>query len=97
VVITLACFFILLARLRVQWAPGFPCALCSFEGEGFCTARAKSRRENADVCPNVIASEAKQSIAPRKERMDCFARNDESNWLFDNQIETPGPRKGAAR
>jgi hypothetical protein len=28
VVITLVCFFTLHARLRVHWAPGFPCALC---------------------------------------------------------------------
>jgi hypothetical protein len=33
-----------------------------------------SRRENADAHLdfNVIASEAKQSISPRKARMDCF-------------------------
>jgi hypothetical protein len=32
------------------------------------------RRENANVWwITVIASEAKQSISPRKERMDCFA------------------------
>jgi hypothetical protein len=31
------------------------------------------RRENADLHLAVIASEAKQSISPHKERMDCFA------------------------
>jgi hypothetical protein len=31
------------------------------------------RRENAELCFAVIASAAKQSISPRKERMDCFA------------------------
>jgi hypothetical protein len=31
-----------------------------------------SRRENAEVYLAVIASEAKQSISPRDERMDCF-------------------------
>jgi hypothetical protein len=34
----------------------------------------ETRRGNAEVCLCiVIASGAKQSIAPRKERMDCFA------------------------
>ena len=31
------------------------------------------RREKADLHLAVIASEAKQSISPHKERMDCFA------------------------
>ena len=31
-----------------------------------------SRRGNAEVYLAVIASEAKQSIRPRQERMDCF-------------------------
>ena len=31
------------------------------------------RREIAKLYPAVIASEAKQSIAPHEERMDCFA------------------------
>jgi hypothetical protein len=50
-----------------------------------------SRRENADAYRAVIArSEAtKQSMSPRKERMDCFAfaRNDDPKdlaWLFEN-------------
>jgi hypothetical protein len=30
-------------------------------------------RDRESVCIAVIASEAKQSILPRKERMDCFA------------------------
>jgi hypothetical protein len=33
VVIMLVCFFISHARLRVHWAPGFPCALCFSEGQ----------------------------------------------------------------
>ena len=32
VVTTLVCFFISHTRLRVQLAPGFPCALCSMRG-----------------------------------------------------------------
>ena len=32
VVTTLVCFFILQTRLRARLAPGFPCALCSWEG-----------------------------------------------------------------
>src|SRR4029453_10278617 len=35
---------ILHARLRVRWAPGFPCALCSQRGKRTCKIRAKSRR-----------------------------------------------------
>jgi hypothetical protein len=35
VVITLVCFLTSHARLRVHWAPGFPCALYSFEGRRF--------------------------------------------------------------
>jgi hypothetical protein len=31
------------------------------------------RRENAELFLAVIASAAKQSISPHKERMDCFA------------------------
>jgi hypothetical protein len=31
----------------------------------------------------VIASEAKQSISPRKERMDCFAALAMTVWLFE--------------
>ena len=31
------------------------------------------RGEGVKVCLDVIASEAKQSISPRKGRMDCFA------------------------
>src|SRR5215471_12627233 len=33
VVTTLVCFLLLHARLRVRSAPGFPCALCSREGQ----------------------------------------------------------------
>ena len=37
-------------------------------------ASGATRRENAKLSnANVIASAAKQSTAPRKERMDCFA------------------------
>src|SRR6266403_5911615 len=38
-------------RLRVQWAPGFPCALCSQRGKRTCKTRAKSRRGIAESCP----------------------------------------------
>jgi hypothetical protein len=69
----------------VQQAPGIPCALC-FWAEGFMHNSDASRRENADAHLdfNVIASQrvgakrrpmtgsAKQSISPRKARMDCF-------------------------
>ena len=42
-------------------------------GERFINGSGASRREVASVCLDVIASAAKQSISPRKERMDCFA------------------------
>jgi len=42
-------------------------------GESFINDSGASRRGVADVCLAVIASAAKQSILPRKERMDCFA------------------------
>jgi hypothetical protein len=58
----------------VHWAPGIPCALC-FPGR---TVFAKLGRIAPRECGgvfeifHVIASEAKQSISPRKGRMDCF-------------------------
>src|ERR1700704_954094 len=43
-----------------------------------------SRGEGVNVCLDVIASEAKQSISPRKERMDCFASLAMTVGLFEN-------------
>src|SRR6266566_6868559 len=40
VVTMLVCFFHLHARLRVQRAPGIPCALCSQEAQSFAKPRA---------------------------------------------------------
>src|SRR6266496_3822981 len=46
-------------RPRVQRAPGIPCALYSKRRKRIGTARAKSRRENADACGHSsIQSEA---------------------------------------
>src|SRR5216683_3056577 len=60
-------------RPRVQRAPGFPCALFDSRGTTIATARARrAARRRTHVGFTVIASEAKQSISPRKERMDCF-------------------------
>jgi hypothetical protein len=42
-------------------------------GGRFINDSGASRGEGARVCLAVIASAAKQSIAPRKGRMDCFA------------------------
>src|SRR3981189_3701141 len=42
-------------------------------GGSFINASGALRGEDANVCLDVIASEAKQSISPRKGRMDCFA------------------------
>jgi hypothetical protein len=45
------------------------------------------RRENAELFLAVIASGAKQSISPHKERMDCFAALAMTNSaLFEIQI-----------
>jgi len=47
-------------------------------------ASGASRREGEVVSGFfVIASEAKQSISPRKERMDCFAALAMTVWLFE--------------
>src|ERR1700687_2821096 len=73
-VVTCSCaFYTLHARLRVQRASGIPHAL--FPREWIVQNSGASRRENADVCLNVIArSEAtKQSIFTIVPAMDCFA------------------------
>jgi hypothetical protein len=68
----------------VQPAPGFPCALYSMRGRKVTQSSDAKRRENAHVYPLrclkfksgpnlVIASAAKQSIAPPCGDMDCFA------------------------
>src|SRR5258708_10694417 len=58
---------------RAHRAPGIPCALC-FEGAGINEHLAqKACGEIVKSCLYVIASAAKQSISPSKERMDCFA------------------------
>jgi hypothetical protein len=57
--------------LRVRQAPGFPCA-SDIERANFLYNSGASRREKAELYLVVIASEAKQSISPSKERMDCF-------------------------
>src|SRR5712672_2026689 len=51
--------------------PAFPTPSFS-RREEFRQTSGTSCRENAKVCLNVIASEAMQSILPRKGRMDCF-------------------------
>ncbi len=51
--------------LRVRPAPGIPCALCLRERRLEQSSDAKARRGDAKSCGFVIASEAKQSIAPR--------------------------------
>jgi hypothetical protein len=43
------CFHHSHARLRVQRAPGFPCALSSFEGD-LGNSSGASRRENVSCC-----------------------------------------------
>jgi hypothetical protein len=59
-------------RPRVQRAPGIPCALFIFEGEEFHANLGRDAPRECESVSSVIASEAKQSILPRKERMDCF-------------------------
>jgi len=58
-------------RPRVQRAPGIPCSL-SLGGNVHANLGRNASREREN-CINVIASEAKQSTAPQKGRMDCFA------------------------
>ncbi|HTF74119.1 MAG TPA: hypothetical protein VK620_07275, partial [Bradyrhizobium sp.] len=53
-----------------QGHPAFPTPSL---GERFINASGAWRGEVANVCLDVIASAAKQSISPRKGRMDCFA------------------------
>jgi hypothetical protein len=73
----LVCFIISHARLRMHWAPGFPCALCLLRDSFLAKLGRYLRRENAEshLEFHVIVSEAKQSIfaEQRKRRMDCFA------------------------
>jgi hypothetical protein len=54
--------------LRVQSAPGLPCALCQREGQRDAKLRRNSRRENAPCCLPVIARSkaTKQSSFPRE-------------------------------
>ena len=58
-------------RLRVHWAPGIPHAL--FGAQVLARLGRSAPRELNACVETVIASAAKQSISPRKERMDCFA------------------------
>jgi hypothetical protein len=51
--------------------PAFP-APSDIERANFLYNSGASRREKAELYLVVIASEAKQSISPSKERMDCF-------------------------
>jgi hypothetical protein len=56
----------------VQRAPGIPCALFIFGGEEILANLGRIASREREGVSSVIASEAKQSISPRKERMDCF-------------------------
>src|SRR3984885_1294089 len=72
--------------LRVRPAPGIPCALCFRRATVLQDPDAKARRGDAKSCGFVIASEAKQSIAPRTLKHGLLRRsaprNDEG--LFEN-------------
>src|SRR3981189_1235878 len=62
-------------RSRVQRASGIPCSLVFGRAKISSNHSGAMRREIVDLrlMPDtVIASEAKQSIARRQERMDCF-------------------------
>src|SRR6185312_1156362 len=93
-------------RPRVQQAPGIPCALLFFGAIGFLQTSGETRRENAEVCSmpaTVIASEAKQSISPRKERMDCFVASllamtaSIAGHLSPSSLRTQGPIRRGGR
>jgi hypothetical protein len=53
----------------------------------------ETRGEIAKVCFSVIASEANQSMSPRKERMDCFVASAPRN----DGLGTPAPSSVIAR
>src|SRR5712672_2456949 len=57
---------------RDRGCSGHPAFPTPSEGGSFINASGAWRGEVANVCLAVIASEAKQSISPRKGRMDCF-------------------------
>src|ERR1700716_1883917 len=59
-------------RPRVRRAPGLPCALSFLEGKAGANLGQIVPRER-ETASSVIASGAKQSMLPHKERMDCFA------------------------
>src|SRR6516162_979872 len=76
VVDLLVCFFQLHARLRVRPAPGFPCALCSFEGQcelqnssGCAAARAAKLRLKSD---RMVHCERNEASSAAREPLDCF-------------------------
>ena len=58
---------------RAHRAPGIPCALRLERAERKGQTSRETCGEIAKVYLVVIASAAKQSISPRKERMDCVA------------------------
>jgi hypothetical protein len=73
VVTTLVCFFISHARLRVQRAPGFPCALCFVRAEILAQLGRKTCRGNAESrvsCPGRGA--APLGDAPQSRDLRCF-------------------------
>jgi hypothetical protein len=60
------CFFHSHARLWVHWAPGFPCALCLFEGRCSCETRASLRRDReAAACVLGVLSPPRHRGLPR--------------------------------
>jgi len=73
-------------RPRVHWASGIPHALFGRKIHQRLGRMARRGRERMFGRPrlDVIASAAKQSISPRKGRMDCFAALAMTVWLFEN-------------
>jgi hypothetical protein len=65
-----------------------------FWGQGSCKTSGEWRREKANYVRQkvVIASEAKQSIVPRKERVDCFASLAMTVLLFEVDPMVAGHR-----
>jgi hypothetical protein len=68
------------ARIRSSLRPLF------LEGQRNAKLRAHRAARSLGMSHNIIASEAKQSIAPRKRRMDCFVASLLAMTAF------PGPR-----
>jgi hypothetical protein len=95
-VVTHSCaFYTLHARLRVQRAPGFPCALCLFEGQKILHSSGTSCRGKSNVHPS---SPRERNCAHRWRCEPCgaFAPLGERRRMIDPGAAHPSRRAQAA-